>query len=196
MLVTPVTLAVIILAVVAKHGIGVFKKQGVAWGLTVLMIFAAVGIGYARTPANNPSPEPGLQQGPGTYPSYVWDDAHVLSNQEIRVLDARNDRLWERHNVSIGVVTCEYSEVDLGQYAQECAQAMGLGGYDMIVALDILGKNYWLLQGEDLRPEFTDDDCANYAYEYMEYNFARGFYGDAVLQLTEMLEAWYGSHYG
>ena len=186
-------IALAIAAVGAVTGKNVFKKQGVAWLTTIVMVVVSIGIGYARAPANNPSPEPNL---PGGTASFVWDNAHVLSNQEIRVLDARNDRLWERCRVSIGVVTCEYSEVDLGQYAQECAQAMGLGGYDMIVALDILGKNYWLLQGEDLRPEFTDDDCANYAYEYMEYNFARGFYGDAVLQLTEMLEAWYGSHYG
>ena len=78
----------------------------------------------------------------------------------------------------------------------ECAEKMGLGGYDFIVALDIAGENYWLIQGDDLRRDFTDDDCSDYAYDYMEDLFAVGLYDDAVLELTEALEAWYGTYYG
>ena len=39
LLVIPIAIAAVILATVGKRGTGVFKKQGVAWGLTVLMIF-------------------------------------------------------------------------------------------------------------------------------------------------------------
>ena len=72
---------------------------------------------------------------------------------------------------------------------------MGLGGYDMIVVLDIQGDNYWLLQGNDIRRNFTDNDCSNYAYDYMEDWFAIGEYGEALLDLTEALEVWYGDYY-
>ena len=190
-------LAVTILAVVGNRGTGVFKKQGVAWGLTLLMVFAAVGIGYAKAPANNhPAPEPDLPGAPNGAASFVWDDAGVLSSETVRTLDQRNERLWKQYGVSIGVVTCNYGRDDLDQYAMKRAEEMGLGGYDMIVALDISGDNYWLIQGNDLRRDFTDADCTDYANEYLEYWFARGNYGDAVLSLTEALEAWYGSYFG
>lgn len=171
------------------------KKQGVAWLITIVMVVAAIGIGYAKAHVFG-TPEPGSPSAPSASDSYVWDNAHLLSDQEVRELDRRNQRLWENYRVTIGVVTCSYGGDDLGGYAIQCAEDMGLGGYDMIVVLDIIGKDYWLLQGNDIRRDFTDNDCSRYAYEYMEYNFARGFYGDAVLQLTEMLEAWYGSYYG
>ena len=58
------------------------------------------------------------------------------------------------------------------------------------------GENYWLLQGNDIRRDFTDQDCSDYAYDYMEDYFARGMYDDAVLALTEALEIWYDDYYG
>ena len=188
-------LAVIILVVVGNRGTGVFKKQGVAWGLTVLMIFAAIGIGYAKAPVNNPAPEPELPGAPNGAASFVWDDANVLSNETVRALDQRNERLWRQYGVSIGVVTCNYGRDDLDQFAMKRAEEMGLGGFDMIVALDISGDNYWLIQGNDISRAFTDRDCSDYAYEYMEYDFARGFYGDGLLSLTEALESWYEDYF-
>ncbi len=197
LLVVPVGVAVIILAAMSKRGTGVFKKQGVAWGLTLLMVFAAVGIGYAKAPLNNPMPEPPSQTiPPAGADSYVWDNARVLSDKTVRELDRRNQRLWDRYEATIGVVTCNYGRDDLGDYALQAAGDMGLGGYDMIVALDISGDNYWLVQGNDIRRDFTDNDCSDYAYEYMERDFARGDYDGAVLSLTEALEAWYGTYYG
>ncbi len=196
MLVTPVTLAVIILAVVGKRGTGVFKKQGVAWGLTVLMIFAAIGIGYARSPmAGTPGPRPDVPNAPGGASSFVRDDAGVLSAETVRELDRRNQRLWERYSVSIGVVTTGSAQRDLYQYAMKASEEMGLGGYDMIVVMDIGGDNYWLLQGNDISRDLTNEDCTDYAYEYLEYDFARGMYGDAALELTQALERWYETYF-
>lgn len=183
-----------------KKGTNIFKLPAVAWMLTGVMVVVAIGIGIEKTegshvPEPAPTPGSGLQQGPGSYPSYVWDDANALSSRTEQELDQRNERLWDRYSVSIGVVTCDNAE-NLGEYALECAAKMGLGGYDFVVALDIRGENYWLVQGDDIRRDFTDDDCSDYAYDYMEDYFARGMYDDAVLDLTEALEAWYGDYYG
>lgn len=192
----PIAIAAAVLAVVGKRGTSVFKKQGVAWGLTLLMVFAAIGIGYARGPmAGTPEPRPETPNAPASAQSYVWDNARVLSAQDVRALDQRNQRLWDRYSVSIGVVTCNYGGDDLYDYAMQCAEDMELGGYDMIVALDITGDNYWLLQGNDIRRDFTDQDCSDYAYEYLEYDFARGMYGNAALDLTEALESWYENYF-
>lgn len=183
-----------------KKGTNIFKLPAVAWMLTGVMVVIAIGIGIEKTegshvPEPAPTPGSGLQQGPGSYPSYVRDDANVLSAQTERELAERNQRLWERHNVTVAVVTCNYGRDDLYDYAMECGKEMGLGGYDMIVALDISGDNYWLVQGADMTRDFTDDDCSNYAYDYMEDFFARRMYDDAVLSLTEALEVWYGNYY-
>lgn len=187
--------AAAIAAAGAAKGKNIFKNQAVAWLLTIVMVVVAIGVGYAKAPHNNsPAPEPGLQQGPGAYPSYVRDDANALSAQTERALYERNLRLYERHSVTIGVVTCDNAE-DLGEYAMKCAEDMGLGGYDFIVALDIRGENYWLVQGDDIRRDFTDEDCSDYAYDYMEKPFARGDYDNAVLSLTDALERWYGDYF-
>jgi len=192
-----VTAAAVILGFASSKGRGFLKKQGVAWGLTLLMVFAAMGIGYAKAPVvNGPTPErPSETIPPAAAESYVWDKARVLSDRTVRKLNQRNEKLWDRYQVSIGVVTCNYGRDDLGDYALQVAGDMGLGGYDMIVALDISGDNYWLVQGNDLRRDFTDNDCSDYAYEYMERDFARGNYDGAVLDLTEALEDWYGDYY-
>lgn len=191
--------ALAVVAAGAVTGKNVFKKQGVAWVLTIVMVCVSIGIGYAKTPVKPPAnqPEPMETRAPAAYPadSLVWDNAGALSDQTERELDQRNERLWNSYQVSIGVVTCD-NERDLGDYALGCAEKMGLGGYDFIVALDIAGENYWLVQGADMTRDFTDDDCSDYAYDYMEDFFARGMYNDAVLDLTEALEAWYETYYG
>lgn len=196
MLALPVAIAAAVLAAASKRGSGVFKKQGVAWGLTVLMIFAAIGIGYAKAPFNGPVPEPGYPTQTAPPPasgSFVWDDANALSDRTVRELDQRNDRLWDRHNITVAVVTCD-NQRELGEYAYRQAEKMGLGGYDMVVALDIRGDNYWLLLGSDVGRDFPYDP-SEYAYEYMENAFVRRDYDGAVLELTKALEDWYGKQY-
>ena len=196
MLALPVAIAAAVLAAASKRGSGVFKKQGVAWGLTVLMILAAIGIGYAKAPFNGPVPEPGYPTQTAPPPasgSFVWDDANALSDRTVRELDERNDRLWDRHNVTVAVVTCD-NQRELGEYAYRQAEKMGLGGYDMVVALDIRGDNYWLLLGSDVGRDFPYDP-SEYAYEYMENAFVRRDYDGAVLELTKALEDWYGKQY-
>lgn len=197
MLALPVAIAAAVLAAVSRRGRAVLQKQGVAWGLTALMIAAAIGIGYARAPVSGPAPAPDYPSEtiPPAASSFVRDDANVLSTRTQRELSERNDRLWQRHNVTIGVVTCNYNRDDLYNYAEKQFEKMDLGGYDMIVVLDIKGDNYWLYTGDSVAWDFTDDDCSDYAYSYMEDYFLRGMYDDAVLDLTAALEDWYGSYY-
>ncbi len=188
-------IALAVVAAGAATGKNVFKKQGVAWLITIVMVIAAVGIGYANAPYNGPVTEPAPQpsSAPHASGSFVWDDANALSARTIRELDERNDRLWERHNITVAVVTCD-NQRELGEYAYRQAEKMGLGGYDMIVALDIQGDNYWLLLGNDVDRDFPYDP-SEYAYEYMENAFVRRDYDDAVLELTKALEDWYGDYY-
>lgn len=208
MLALPVLIAAGLLAYAGTRGVSAFKKQGVAWCLTALMIVAAIGIGYGKAHAFHtaePAPPyashavesvpPGLQQGSATFPSYVRDDAGVLSDKTERALYERSLRLYGDYGVVIGVVTCNYGRDDLYNYALKQAEEMNLGGYDFIVALDIRGDNYWLVQGADLVDDFTDDDCSDFAYDCMERYFAAGDYDSAVLKLTKALEDWYSDYF-
>ena len=202
LLILPVVVAAAVLGLVGGRGVSVFKKQGVAWGLTALMIVAAIGIGYGKAHASNVSePAPDYQQGPGTAPNaaaagyFVLDDAGVLSDDTMASLIARNAKLYEKYGVVIAVVTCDYGRDDLGSYVDKRGEEMNLGRRDFIVVLDIKGDNYWLGRGEDLAWDFTDDDCDRYAWNYMEQAFAGGDYDSAVLKLTQALEDWYGSYF-
>lgn len=198
-----VGIALGVAAAAAGRGKNVFKMQGVAWLVTLVLVAVSIGIGYAKAPVNNPAPEPDSPAPtvpPNATPAipvehYVRDDAGVLSGQTERVLNDRNTRLMDGYGVLIGVVTCDYGRDDLYDYAINQMDDMGLGSYDFIVVLDISGENYWLVQGAGLVRDFTDSDCSDYAYDYMEDFFAREMYDDAVLSLTEALEVWYGDNY-
>lgn len=167
-----------------------FKRTGVAVLLTALMIIAAVGIGLARRPNRD---RPTVESGDSAW--YVSDQAGVLTEAGIGQLRKNNQNLDSSMGVVIGCITCNYGKDDLGNYAMDQAEAMGLGANDFVVVLDISGENYWLIQGSNLVDVFSDDDCAAYAYAYMEESFAQGDYTQALLSLTDALTQWYQTHY-
>lgn len=169
----------------------ILKKQGVAWVITILVVLFSVGIGLAKAP---------VSYGPETDTSdhelvYVYDDAQVLSVSTLVALSERNQQLLDELGVAVAVVTCNYGGSDLGSYALDYAEDIGLGSNDFIVVLDISGENYWLVQGADLVDQFTDDDCSNYAWDYMEDDFAVGDYDGAVISLMDALCRWYDTEF-
>ena len=179
-----------------------FKKQGVAWFITIVMILIAIFIGLGKRPVKpepvfpSPSPAPLDPSGPVAEETFfVYDDAGVLSADTEKALTRRNEALGRDLEVVIAVVTANYGRDDLFDYALDYAERIGLGGNDFIVVLDISGDNYWLVQGANLIGIFTDDDCSNYAWDYMERYFAAGDYNGAVLSLTEALDKWYRTTY-
>ena len=190
MLVLPVVIAGVVLIVLTATDKGqkMFGRQAVAWFVTSLMIVAAIGIGYGKAHASvNPeaAPQP-----------YVRDEAGVLSDRTLTLLTQRNQRLYGKYGVAIAVITCNYGGNELGSYVDKRGEEMNLGRRDFIVVLDVRGDDYWLGRGEDLARDFTNDDCVDYAWDYMEVAFASRDYDSAVLSLTEMLEAWYGTYFG
>lgn len=172
---------------------GVFKKTGVAWIITILMVLFAIGFGLAK-PRLTPQPEPPNSFSDGSDSWYVYDDADVLSADTERTLRARNQQLYDGLDVVIACVTTRDNQGNLGSFALDYAQTIGLGPNDFIVVLDIPGDNYWLVQGSGLVPLFSDEDCQSYAWNYMEDAFAQGDYGTALLDLTDALAHWYEDH--
>ena len=88
-----------------------------------------------------------------------------LMAQENAIL-SQNTELWEK----------VYMEADKG------------------MALVEDGKNYgeYLMDTiEAAKDQFTDEDCSNYAWDYMEADFATGDYDGAVIRLMDALCQWY-----
>ncbi len=161
----------------------VFKKQSVAWAITAVLIVLAIVIGVSKGgPTAQPVEEPGR--------SYVLDEADVLSSKTENKLAQQNQQTRSKYGAVVAVLTVNYGKEDFGQYLMNRADKMGLTNADFIIGLDISGDNYWLLQGIDLADVFTDDLCSNYAYRYMEDDFARRDYDGAVLALSGALEDW------
>ena len=181
----------------------ILKKQGVAWAITAVMIVAAIAIGLYRggvLTGSFPSPPkpphaPSAPDFPGnsTVTMYIQDDANVLSDATETMLADRNSRLLNRYDAAIAVVTCNYGRDNLYDYALKRGKEMGVTDSYFIVVLDISGDNYYLIGIEGY---FTDEDCSDYTWNYMEDAFAAGDYDRAVLDLTEMLELWYDTNFG
>ena len=175
----------------------ILKKQGVAWVITAVMILLAIGIGSAKAPVTPEPPPASIPTAPGSsdQPFYVYDDASVLSADEEIKLSQLNGEMYAKFGTVVACVTTNYGKSDLYNFALDTAAGIGLGSYDFIVVLDISGENYWLVQGAGLVDMFSDDDCGDYAWNYMEDDFARGDYGDALIDLANALYDWYQTNY-
>lgn len=171
----------------------ILKKQGVAWVITIVMIVIAIGIGSAKAEPGHSTSQPISPDSQEQF-YYVFDDAGVLSPDEEQDLGRLNEELDASCGAVVACVTTNYSRDDLYSFALNYADSVGLGAYDFIVVLDISGDNYWLVQGAGLVEDFTDEDCYNYAWDYMETHFARGDYGSALIELTKALSAWYQTY--
>lgn len=170
----------------------ILKKQGVAWVITIVMIVAAIGIGTGKANTTPLTPEPSQTYAPivDDASQYVYDDAGVLSSSEEKDLSRLIGEMCASTGSVAACVTTNYGRDDLYDFALDYADRIGLGAYDFIVVLDISGENYWLVQGAGLINEFTDEDCGNYAWDYMEDHFARGDYGTALTELVKALYDW------
>ena len=180
----------------------ILKKQGVAVLLTIVMVAAAVIIGRAKVSSDSvPEPDSSnisqsvTQDNAARDVQTVYDEAGVLSRSVESQIEDINSSLLNSCGVMVAVVTVNENSDNLGQFALDYAENIGLGEYDFIVVLDISGDNYWLVQGAGLETMFTDQDCSDYAYDYLEADFADGDYGDAALRLTQALADWYADNY-
>ena len=171
------------------------KKQGVAWVITIVMIIAAIGIGSAKN--NTPTPEPAPTSSPTSQNAYyfVQDDAGILSDSEEKALGRLNQELADSMGVVVSCVTTTDGRSDIYKLALEYADQIGLQEYDFIIVVDMSSMQYILVQGAGLVDLFTDSDCEAYADRYLAPGLNRGDYGDAFMELANVLADWYEDHY-
>ena len=103
-------------------------------------------------------------------------------------LSIGNDMAVREHSV-IGIF-----DLDKCSYGKRTREYLAAAAQEGVV-LDISGENYWLVQGAGLVGQFTDQDCSDYAWDYMEADFAAGDYDGAVLSLVDALCQWYDTQF-
>lgn len=130
------------------------KKQSTAWVITAVMIVAAVVIGLARgktdTPiANDPSSALDTSLSTSGYEKWLWDDASVLSHSMEETLCLYNANWDYRYNSLIAVVTVDYVEGDIEEYAFQLGADAGLGEGDALVLLAVEDGLFYVAVGTE-----------------------------------------------
>lgn len=165
----------------------ILKKRGVAILITVVVIAAMSLLGLANAPEELPDVQTG---------QWVYDGADVLSAAQEDYLAQINSQLISDHGTVVAVATMpQVRGVELMDFCLELGDKWGLNSDSFILVLDIGGDNYWLVQGSGLLDLFTDDMAGQYAWQYLENDFAAKEYGAGAVKLADALHAWYDGTY-
>ncbi len=181
----------------------VLKKQSIAIALTVVMVVLAVIIGRFRMEQAGSTPiestgdgalDPSLSV--ESYTTWIWDEAEVLSDSQEKEICLYNANWDRRYGSLIAVAAVKGPEADLGEYAYELGNEIGLGQNDALLVLDIGGKSCWLATGNNFSTMLPDDQVSIYLNDYLSEDFFRSAYGSGVLKLFQALNDRYYDLYG
>ncbi len=163
------------------------KKRGIAIAITAIVIVVMSVVGIAKAPVELPDVQTG---------QWVYDGAEVLTAAQEDALTQVNKQLLSDHGVVVAVATVPHAKGwELMDFCLELGDQWGLNGDSFILVLDIGGDNYWLVQGSGLLDLFTDDMASQYAWQFLENDFAAKDYGAGTMKLVEALQAWYDGSY-
>lgn len=179
----------------------IFQKRSVAALVMVLAIAAGVFLGQARKPDDTSAPSTAIV---GSY-TYVYDNAHVLTDRTMEHIDAVNASLFAQTGAQIMVVTVNTTGgTDIIDYAADLGNEYGVGsaerdnGVVVVLALDDIAQNG--LQG-DYGAAYGDglydygDQLNSILYYYMEDDFAAGDYDAGVEKTFDAYIDWLAELY-
>ena len=129
------------------------KKQGVAWGITIVMIVIAIVIGLVSAPARiEPEGTSGALDGSLSiegYEKWILDEASVLSSNIEDQISLHNATFDSRYNSIIAVVTVDTVSGSIEDYAYELGAEAGLGEGDALVLLAVKDGEFYVAVGND-----------------------------------------------
>lgn len=134
-----------------------FKKKGVAWFLTAVMIVLAVVIGLARSSADPtpvlPDTGIGLDASLSTvdYDRWILDDAGVLTASAEASICLYNANWDYRYNSLVAVVTVSSvpGSSSMEDYAYELGSDAGLGEGDALLLISVQDGQFYVAVGTD-----------------------------------------------
>lgn len=189
------------------------KKYPVAVVITLLAIAGSIVYSQVVTPAATPEPQApaateearppaAAEAGPleidptqndGSSADYLRDDAGVFSQETVDQIEAYNEAWNAAYATRIAVVTVDSVEEDIGDAALEAANELGISSYDMILYLDIGGKDCYFDCGDGLWDAYMEDHniLNTYPDRYLYTDYMAGRYGDGVLKLMKAMNSYF-----
>ncbi|MEA4941804.1 MAG: TPM domain-containing protein [Oscillibacter sp.] len=181
-----------------------FQKRGVAAVVMLLALAGSVAIGQAKKPAEN-LPEASTSV-VGSY-TYVLDEKGVLSDKTCAHIDAINASLFAQTGAQIAVeVISTTGNTDIADYTQQEFNRLGVGsaernnGILLLLALDNYykgqpGGDYYIGWGSGFSSG-EGSSINSIMNNYMESDFVKGSYDDAVLSTFNALTKYLADGYG
>lgn len=178
-----------------------FQKRPVAAIVMVLAIAGALFLGQVRKPGDTSEPSTAIV---GSY-TYVYDNAHVLTDKTMEHIDAMNASLFAQTGAQIMVVTVDTTGgTDIIDYAADLGSQYGVGseerdnGVVVVLALDDIAQNglkgdYGAAYGDGLYD--YGDQLNSILYYYMEDDFAAGDYDAGVEKTFDAYIDWLAEFY-
>lgn len=178
-----------------------FQKRPVAAFVMALAIAVGVLLGQARRPADTSEPSTAIL---GTY-TYVYDNAHVLTDATMSHIDAMNASLFAQTGAQIMVATVNTTNgTDIIDYAAGLGNEYGVGsaernnGVVLVLALDDIAQNglkgdYGAAYGDGLYEH--GDTLNSLLYTYMEDDFAAEDYDSGVEKTFDAYIEWLADFY-
>lgn len=179
----------------------IFQKRPVAAIIMALAIAAGVFLGQARKPDDTSEPSTAIV---GSY-TYVYDNAHVLTDATMSHIDAMNASLFAQTGAQIMVVTVDTTGgTDIVDYAIDLGNEYGVGsaernnGVVIVLALDDIAQNglkgdYGAAYGDGLYD--YGDELNSILYYYMEDDFAAENYAAGVEKTFDAYIDWLADFY-
>lgn len=177
-----------------------FQKRSVAIVLTIVMIVAAIGIGWVR--GRSITPEPGnpsaaLNSSLSTsgYDDWILDEAGVLSAATESQLCLYNANWDYRYNSLIAVVTVNSvpSGTSMEDYAYDLGAKAGLGEGDALVLIAVKDGRYYVAVGDEFGTIITTG-VENQLSDILSGSCASGDYNGGILSFCgTMNDVYYGN---
>lgn len=145
-----------------------------------------------------PTPELRLPGPPAN--GCVLDVAGVLSGETTEHILAQNQTLRAATGASLTVVTLDVlKDREIADYATGLFDAWGLDDgarkNGLLLLLAVEEQEYYLLQGTGIGDHLTDETLHDYAWSYLERDFAAGDYDAGVRKVFDALYRWYEDYY-
>ena len=174
-----------------------FQKRGVAVVLTLVMIVAALGIGFAR--GGDPETKPqnvGLDTSIDYYEfaGLIWDEADVLSDDQERDIAIYNANWAKRYDSVIAVVVAVSAPDDLEAYAYELGAQVSLQDPDAILVISADRNERFFAMGMEYPME--PDEVEGRMEMLLDPKLRDGKYGEGIRALFASVNEFYVDHFG
>lgn len=130
----------------------------------------------------------------------VADVAGVLERDTIEHITSQNQKLTDATGAVICVVTVDFlNGKDIGDYAVELFNDWGIGDKDrdngLLILLAIGEDDYYTLAGDGLKKALPASTLSDYAWNYLENDFAGKDYDAGVHKLFDAYYDWFAGYY-